>query len=580
MSRSQTVLVIDDDQSIRQLVPVRLKSLSARIVSASGGPEGIRLAAETRPDLILLDVSMPEMDGFEVCRQLRDNPLTRQIPVIFLTGSDEPDEKSRGFELGAVDYVTKPFDPAELRARVRNALRTQALLAALEVEVRTDRLTGLPNRRAFSDVLQRCIERCREHEQYQFAVLFIDLDRFKLINDSLGHQVGDELLVAVADRLRRCIGEVPCQGRAGAEHVIARMGGDEFTILLDDLPSRDTALQAADRLQEELGQPYNLGEHRVSSSLSVGIRFSHGREETDQTLLRDSDAAMYHAKSAGKGRYMVFDEQMHETAVDRLSLENDLREALEREQFELHYQPIIRAESGTLVGFEALLRWHHPQRGLVAPDRFIPIVEENGGIHRIGRWVLRQALQQLEVWQRLHSGETPLHIAVNLSKAELTLTNIDTQIAEAIESVGIEPQQLTLEITESAIMSDPGTVVPVLERLRRLGVRLAMDDFGTGHSSLALLHKFPLDALKIDRSFIVSMSETRAHSAIVGTIVMLAQYLGLEVIAEGVETNTQLAQLLAMDCDCIQGYYFGKPAPAQEWREAFNQQEGRLAPAC
>ncbi len=562
MKRQQTVLVIDDDRMVRRLVDLRLKDLSVRVESAADGPTGLAEARRLKPDLVLLDVSMPGLDGFEVCRQLRHHPSTRDIPVIFLTGSDAAGEKAKAFELGAVDYVTKPFEPGELRARVRAALRTQALVEALETQARTDSLTGLPNRAAFRRRLTECIERAHSNESYHFIVLFLDLDRFKVINDSLGHGVGDQMLIAVADTIRRVVADETVDH--GINGFIARMGGDEFTILIEPTEDVRWACELAQRLRTELTLPLQLDDYQVTTDASIGVRVCNGLCYDADELIRDSDTAMYHAKALGKGRTVVFDQRMHEQALERLELEQDLRLAQAGGQLMLYYQPIISLETGELDGFEALLRWKHPQRGIISPDTFIPIAEETGLIIDIGQWVLDQACADLADWKERFPEHKSIHIGCNLSKVQLAVNGLDNIVADTLKQHGIDPAELHLEVTESVIMHDASVVVPVMDRLRDMGIVMCMDDFGKGYSSLASLHRFPIDVLKIDREFIAAMTQSRAHMAVVHAIVTLADNLGMRVVAEGIETEGHLVQLQTLECAYGQGYLFGRPGPAEQ----------------
>jgi len=558
MTHKPTVLVVDDDPLIHKLVSVRIRELNAAVVCASGPEEGIELAHSVRPQLILLDVDMPGMSGFDVCARLRDDPLTREIPVIFLTGTDDSDVKVRAFEMGAVDYVTKPFNAGELRARVRAALRMQSLLAALEVQARTDVLTGLPNRQAFQHAVARCIERARQQEEnYQFALLFLDLDRFKIINDSLGHGVGDELLINVANKLYNCV-RCGAQEPVGRDQdIVARMGGDEFAVLLHDVKNLDMVCEIAERIRLKASESVNIEGYEVHCGASVGVRICDQTSEDADALLRDSDTAMYHAKDAGKGCVSVFDDRMREQVVNRLQLETDLRQAVSNRQLELVFQPMIDINDHRVRGFEALVRWNHPERGVVMPDVFIPIAEETGLIHDIGRWVLRNACMHLREWIRTH--DTNFHISVNLSKAQLGSDDLSEHVRQVIEDFGLDPKLLLLEVTESVIMHESRLVAPILEQLHNLGVQFAMDDFGTGQSSLACLHRFPLDVLKIDRSFVQRLENNRPYAAIVHAIITLAHNLDLTVVAEGVESDDQLVTLQALECDFAQGFLLSHP---------------------
>ncbi len=413
-----------------------------------------------------------------------------------------------------------------------------------------DALTSLPNRSLFSDLLARSIGRAHRREDYAFAVLFLDMDRFKLVNDSLGHMIGDQLLIAVARRLERCV-------RPG--DTVARLGGDEFTILLDDIDDVSDATRVADRIQRELGMPFTLKGQEVFTSASIGIALSETGYERPDDLLRDADLAMYRAKALGKARYEVFDLDMHARAVAQLQLETDLRRAVEREEFKLTYQPMVSLNSGKVTGFEALVRWHHPQRGVVMPEEFIPVAEETGVIVALGRRVLREACHQLRHWQVHYPMDPPLTVSVNLSAKQFLQADLLEQIADAIAASGIPPSTLRLEITESVIIDNAESAVTLLERLRALGVRLDLDDFGTGYSSLSYLHRFDMDALKIDGSFVRNIGDRGENSEIVRTIVALARNLLMDVIAEGVETSEQLSVLRTLDCEKVQGFLFWEP---------------------
>ncbi len=413
-----------------------------------------------------------------------------------------------------------------------------------------DMLTGLPNRALFMDHLKLSVERGKRREDRLFAVLFLDLDRFKVINDSLGHMVGDQLLVGIARRLEICL-------RPG--DTVARLGGDEFTVLLEDLTSVTEAIDVAERLQKALALPFNLTGHEVFTTVSIGIALSSTGYDRPEEVLRDADTAMYRAKMLGKARHEVFDKTMHARAMNLLQMESDLRRAIERREFILHYQPIVELETGTIRGFEALIRWQHPERGFVSPDEFITIAEETGLITPIGQWVLEEACRQIRSWQDEFPQFPPLQISVNLSSKQFINSNLTEQIRRILRETGVEPQSLKLEITESMVMENFETAVEMLEQLRALGIEFSIDDFGTGYSSLSYLHRFPISTLKIDRSFVSRMIENNENAEIVRTIVMLARSLKMNVVAEGVETRDQLAQLALLECEYGQGYYFSRP---------------------
>ena len=417
-----------------------------------------------------------------------------------------------------------------------------------------DVLTGLPNRALFVDHLKLSVERVKRREDRLFAVLFLDLDRFKIINDSLGHMVGDQLLVGIARRLEICL-------RPG--DTVARMGGDEFTILLEDLTHVTEAIEVAERLQKALALPFNLNGHEVFTTVSIGIALSTTGYDRSEEVLRDADTAMYRAKMLGKARHEVFDKTMHARAMQILQLETDLRRALERNEFVLHYQPIVALETGTIRGFEALIRWQHPERGFISPDDFIPIAEETGLIVPIGQWVIEEACRQIRRWQDEFPQYPPLQISVNLSSKQFINSDLIAQIRQALRETGLDAHSLKLEITESMVMENVEVATDMLQQLRNLGIELSIDDFGTGYSSLSYLHRFPISTLKIDRSFVSSMTGNNENAEIVRTIMMLARSLKLDVVAEGVETQDQLSQLAALECEYGQGYFFSKPLNAE-----------------
>jgi diguanylate cyclase (GGDEF)-like protein/PAS domain S-box-containing protein len=425
----------------------------------------------------------------------------------------------------------------------------------------SDALTGLPNRILFLDRLGRALERRKRHGAL-YAVLFIDLDRFKLVNDSLGHFVGDQLLIAIARRLQHCLRGGDRCSRFDNEHTIARLGGDEFTILLEDIKQVGDALRVADRVQKTLALPFNLEGHDVFTSASVGIAVGAREYESPEAVLRDADTALYRAKALGKARYEVFDVEMRDRAVARLRLDTDLRRAIERNEFQLYYQPIVSLQRGSIEGFEALLRWPHWDRGLVYPADFIPVAEETGLILPMGWWALREACRQLATWQRMVGSDRPLTMAVNLSGKQFAQLDMASLIEQILKDTGVPAAAVKLEITESAIIDNTTSMIGLLLQLKALGLQIAIDDFGTGYSSLSYLHRLPIDSLKIDRSFVSCMAPDGAE--IVRAIVGLAHNLGLDVIAEGVESYDQLEQLKVLGCEFGQGFLFSKPVESFE----------------
>jgi diguanylate cyclase (GGDEF)-like protein len=412
-----------------------------------------------------------------------------------------------------------------------------------------DSLTGLPNRAMFTQLLQAEIETSKRSRDHLFAVLFLDLDRFKNINDSLGHTHGDLLLVAFAERLERTLRPVD---------TLARFGGDEFAILVSGMGDTTDAVRIAQRIQDELSHPFVLDKNSTFATSSIGIALSSTGYDRPEDILRDADTAMYRAKENGKARYEVFDHGMHARAVSRLQLESDLRQAVEKKEFCVFYQPIVSLETGRLAGFEALVRWNHPRRGLVSPADFVPVAEETGLIVPIGEWVLAEACARVREWQLASPSHRSLSLSVNLSGRQVAQPDLLHRIKEALEKSQLNPHCLKLEITESVVMENAEAAAMMFKQLRSLGVQLSIDDFGTGYSSLSYLHRFPLNYLKIDRSFVARLT-TDNDNAIVRTISTLARNLGMEVIAEGIETDEQFQQLRLLGCEYGQGYLFSPP---------------------
>src|SRR5215203_3369046 len=417
-----------------------------------------------------------------------------------------------------------------------------------------DSLTGLPNRALFLDLLTQALHRFKS-DHIPRAVLFMDLDQFKVINDSLGHRAGDELLIIAAQRLQNCL---------RPRDTAARLGGDEFIVLLDGVGEVEDAVQVAQRITEALGAPINLAGRHMVVSTSVGIALCEDAYCEPDDLLRDSDVAMYHAKAEGKARCKVFTADMHAQALRRLELENEIRLAIEREELKLYYQPKVQLSTGIIVAMEALVRWDHPTLGLIAPKEFIPLAEEVGLINSLGRWVLGEACAEARRWQEQYPAAPPLVTSVNLSMVQFQGSDLVPEIAEILRQTGLDPSCLELEITERVVMEDVEYAIDVLEQLKKLGIRVALDDFGTGYSSLEALRRFPLDVLKIDKVFVDGVSKSQKDTAVVQLVIDLAHGVGIQAIAEGVETVEQLTQLRAMGCDQAQGYYFWKPLMGEE----------------
>ncbi len=489
---------------------------------------------------------------------------------VVITASRNSKGKLQGFVKLIRDLTQyKQAKAALLRARVAEATNQklkQEIRERQRVEAQLlhnafhDDLTGLANRALLLEQLRRALLRTKQQGNYRFALLFLDLDRFKLVNDSLGHMVGDDLLISIAQRLSSCL---------TSTDTIARLGGDEFVILLEEIDNPNDATNIAERIQSELALPFYLRGHETFISASIGIVCSWGASsdsychERPEEVLRDADIAMYRAKAEAKLGYEVFDTAMHVQVVTRLQLETDLRRAIERFEFQLHYQPIVSLQTGSITGFEALIRWQHPQLGLVSPATFIPVAEETGLIISIGSWVLEIACQQLSLWQAQFPRSSPLTLCVNLSVKQFAQPELIENIRRLLYQYRLATGSLKLEITESVLMDNSQVVTSAVALLKTLGVGLCLDDFGTGYSSLSYLHRFPIDVLKIDRSFINQMTFGDKNAQIVKAITTLAQALGIEIVAEGIETVQQQTQLTALGCEYGQGYLFSVPLTAQ-----------------
>ena len=502
------------------------------------------------------------------CSRYGDNPLITEYGFVAYAGVPLHDSTGEVVgTLGVLDTRPRRWSPENLETltdlaalwqadpgRGTTSARSRKVPEATEQQLLYDPLTGLPNRLLFTERLSHSIQRAKRRKGYQCAVLFLDLNRFKVVNDSLGHQVGDELLTQVATRLQECL---------RMEDTIARLGGDEFAVLLEDVDDLAGAIRVAERIQRTMQAPVEVNGYELFTSASIGIAMSSPTYNCPEHLLRNADMAMYRAKASGRECYQVFDRAMHAEALARLELETDLRQALERKEFHLAYQPVICLPTGRITGFEALLRWEHPTRGAVPPMDFIPVAEETGLILPLGRWVLGEACRQLSVWRAAFPAFPTLCMSVNLSVKQFCQPDLVDQVREALEENGLDPQHLKLEITESVIVENSAAATDMLHELKALGVQVYMDDFGTGYSSLGYLHRLPLDVLKIDRSFISRMESDNRRFQLVRTILTLAQSVGMATVAEGVTAEAQLRELRHLGCECAQGYLFARPLGAE-----------------
>lgn len=510
-------------------------------------------------DLYVWDLSCNMLTEEERAAQQRDSGTLWQRalagePGTFAAGHEEMNRRKDGttfpveVRVGSVDYGGRKM----ILASVRDITERKTFEEQLTYQALHDSLTDLPNRVLFLDRLEQSLAQAERHQQYMVAVLFMDLDNFKNVNDSLGHEVGDELLTAVAERLRLCM-------RPG--DTAARLGGDEFAVLLEDIRSFRDAAWISERIIEELKAPFDLRGQELHLTISIGISLSGSGQDRADSLLRDADLAMYRAKAEGKGNYQVFDPVMYREVLERLNLESELRRALECGEFVLHYQPTVSLETGKMIGIEALVRWESPKRGLVSPQDFVPVAEETGLIVPLGHWALEEACRQTKEWRQSYSEDLLGMVSVNVSASQLHPLNLVEETAKILKQTGLNPRNLTLEITEDVLMSEAPSNIAVLNELRSLGIKLAIDDFGTGYSSLAYLKRFPVSYLKIDRAFVEELGVDPEDAALVSSMIGLAHTLDMKVIAEGIETSEQLKILRELGCDMAQGHYFSEPLP-------------------
>ena len=583
------ILIVDDVPENLRLLSTTLSQQGYKIRCAKNGAMALMGAQNDLPNLILLDINMPDLNGYEVCKQLKADPLTRSIPIIFLSAQDDIQDKVKAFSIGGADFIGKPFQVEEVLVRVRNQLAVQEanlkvriLNERLEQRVKErtyevesanrilkeeilqrnkleqrlrhdalhDSLTGLANRSSLMQEIEQCLDNAIDNPAQRFAILFIDLDRFKIINDSLGHLAGDELLIACAQRLEKCVGE---------KTTLARLGGDEFTILLHTVNDIEDAVAVATRVLKEFSIPFYLGSRSIMITVSIGIVMGNSEYRQEIDLLRDADTALYKAKELGKARYEIFTQQMYFDAMRRLELENELRQAIADGELILYYQPIFSLNGLKLTGFEALVRWQHPERGIISPEEFIPLAEETGLIVPLGEWVLYQACNQLKVWQNNIPAAKSITMSINVAGEQLHDPNFIDLIDRIIAMTGVNSQCLKLEMTESMLIQNTEQLIKVLQQIKSRQIQLSIDDFGTGYSSLSYLPQFPIDILKIDRCFVNAMNIEQQNLEIIKTIITLAQVLDMQIVAEGIETDIQSNILESLKVEFGQGYLFSKP---------------------
>ncbi|MFP4008544.1 MAG: EAL domain-containing protein [Spirulinaceae cyanobacterium] len=596
---ANTIFVVDDNPVNLKVLFTLLKQSGFKVLVATHGEDALEKLQHITPDLILLDISMPRLNGFEICTRFKENPNIQDIPVIFLTALNDLDYKLKGLALGAVDFISKPFQKQEVLSRIclhlklsqlqktlkhqnqrlrtevaaretaeaelvelnhklekRVEDRTQALSQAIQqLESQTnklhyqanhDLLTALPNRACFMEFLREILK--TNHETW--AILWLDLDDFKKINDSFGHIVGDRLLQKVANRL--------CSSLSNRS-LIARLGGDEFAILLPYDPEIENLDAIAQNLLDRLKQPFILQHYILTVNASIGIISSIALYRESTHLLKDADCALYYAKTQNKGKYAILTPYLKAQFIERTELEADLYWGIQREEFCLHYQPIFSLTTQKLLGFEALIRWQHPSKGLIPPDKFIPLAEETGIVQKIDLWAIQVACNQIREWNTLFKIDPSLSVSVNYSSVKL-------QFLEELQNINwpeilqdLSPQNLKIEITERGFWEAGQAGTAILEILANCGIELCIDDFGTGYSSLSRLHDFPAQFIKIDRSFVQRLVPNSKGLAIAKTILNLTHDLNMKAIAEGIETQEQLEILQSLNCDFGQGYFLSKP---------------------
>lgn len=559
------ILVIEDEEFVRENLVELLDVEGFEVFCAEGGYQGLDLARIHVPDLILCDVMMPELDGFGVLTALRKDSVLAAIPFIFLTAKAAKTDFRQGMELGADDYITKPFTRRELLGAIATRLQKQATVekryyaeleeakSQLDYLIHNDSLTNLPNRLSLQTQFEQ-VQQDNLNTQHLLTVLCIDLDRFNQVNDNLGHTVGDSLLQAVAERLSTCLGK---------HDTIARLNADQFAIILSTIQHRKEAANFAQDILHKLSEIYRLEGQEIFITATVGIALCPRDGKEIEPLLNHAHVAMTKAKQQGGDQFEFYTAAYNIGSSDRLALQTSLRHALERDELEVYYQPQVNLETGEIFGAEALVRWQHPDRGLILPNKFIPIAEETGLIIPIGEWVLYTACKQAKIWQ--NAGFPDLQIAINLSSRQFNQLDLRQQLVQILIKTGLDPRSIELELTESMLAQNPAVAIRRLNALKALGVKIAIDDFGTGYSSLSYLQQFPFDVLKIDRCFIRNITDNANNSAITQAIIAMAKSLNLKLIAEGVETEAELGFVCQHQCNGMQGYLFSRPVPVQEF---------------
>jgi diguanylate cyclase (GGDEF)-like protein len=553
------VVLADDDPSIRLMVRHVLESEDFDIVEASDGLEAIKAVEKHHPALILLDAVMPGIDGFTTCEQIKDKGYT-DIPVMMITGLDDDASVERAYEVGAIDFITKPIKWAVLKHRVKSVVAKVIAERKVQLLAYQDSLTGLPNRLLFADRLEQAVIRADRGRQ-SMALMLIDIDDFKLVNDSFGHEAGDKLIKAVGQLISRSLRRAD---------TIARLGGDEFAVIIEGIDNPDDAISIADNLTTILEHNVRLDEQETYTSASIGIAIYPDDGKEPRTLLKNADTAMFRAKENGRHCFQFYKPEMSVSAMERLELENSLKAAFENDEFTVHYQPVIDIRKNEVTGVEALLRWMHPEKGMIHPIDFVSIIEESGLITAVGEWEIHTVCKQIRAWR--DSGLESQNVSINLSARQFRDQDIVTIVTQALAENELDGSSLSVEVTERTLIENIGEVESVLKKLRGKGVKVLLDDFGTGYASLAYLKEFPVDVVKIDRAFIAGIPDNEEDTAIVDAIAGLTRGLKLNLLAEGVENERQLDKLKSIGCIYGQGYYWSKPLPGDEYEQFYMNQ--------
>ena len=550
------VVLADDDPSIRLMIRHVLESEEFDIVEAADGIEAIKAVEKHHPALVLLDAVMPGIDGFTTCKQIKDKGHT-DIPVMMITGLDDDASVERAYDVGAIDFITKPIKWAVLKHRVKSVVATVVAERKVELLAYRDTLTNLPNRLLFADRLEHSIDRAARHRE-SMALLLVDMDDFKLVNDSFGHDAGDKLIKAVGDLLSRSLRRAD---------TVARLGGDEFAVIVEGIDGVEDAISIADNLSTILEHNVRLEDQETFTGASIGIALYPDDGDDSRTLLKNADTALFRAKEKGRHCFQFYKPEMSVNAMERLELENSMRKALDEDQFVVYYQPTIDIHKNEIVGVEALLRWEHPDKGIIKPNDFVPLAEDCGLIVPIGEKLIRTAARQVKALK--DEGFENQNVSINIAPRQFRDMDIVALFKEVMHENDLDGSYFTVEVVEAALLDSESEIESVLKTLSGMGITIALDDFGTGFASLAYLKDFPVDIVKIDRMFVEGTPDSRENTAIVEAIAGVTRGLRLRLLAEGIENERQLQMLKGLGCQLGQGYYWSKALPADQYEQFY-----------